>query len=143
MTTCPRRGRDFSTSFWGPSMWRTLHVGAVNYRPSMRTHWYNYLKKMLPSIIPCSKCRNHYTQKEKRFNYKQILKSRENLMRFLVTLHNEVNRDIARKLNRKYVPFSFRQHCQTLLRNRSKRINRVLFVAKRSKSRRRSRSRRR
>ena len=139
MSGCPRRGRDFMTSYWGPSFWRTMHVSAVNYSasPKAKRVWRNYLHSMLPMSMPCAKCRKHYLQKEKHFNYRKILSTREKLMRFLNKLHNDVSRDIALKTGKKFRPFTFKRHCRELTRSRSR------SRARSSKSRRGTRASRR
>lgn len=135
MPACPKRGRDFPTKYWGPAFWKTMHVSAVNYvkNDTNKRAWRHYLHTMLPLSLPCRKCRRHYMEKEKHFDYKTILASRESLMRFLVQLHNSVSADVARKTGRSFKPYKFSRHCRDLRQARRSRT-------RRSRSRARSRT---
>ncbi len=120
--SCPPRGRDFATKIWGPSFWKTLHLSAVNYRATntQKRAWRIHLKHFLPAGMPCAKCRRHYLAKEKKFDYRKILKNRLNLMRFLVDLHDSVTKDVHQKLGKKFKAYGFDRHCRDLRRMRSR-----------------------
>jgi Erv1 / Alr family len=87
---------------WGPSFWRVLHVGSLNYpeKPSAtfkeRMKWFI---QGIPLILPCNECydnANGYISQNNR-NMDMILSSRESLFRFFVDFHNYLNTRYGRK----------------------------------------------
>ncbi len=82
---------------WGPHLWYYLHTSAMNYpiHPSkaQQTGMKNWLCS-LKWTIPCENCSSHYGEYIDKHKHKlnQVCASREELFKFLVNIHNEVNK---------------------------------------------------
>ena len=84
----------FPPSVWGPIFWHTIHVTALSY-PSEP----NYAQKRaakefyesLAQLIPCPVCRDHYQTHLQKMPISPHLDRREDLFRWTIDLHNEVN----------------------------------------------------
>ena len=81
---------------WGPHAWIFLHSITFDYpdNPSIKTkeNYKNFFEN-LQNILPCEMCRNHYRENLKRNpmnNY--VLRSRKNLIEWLIDVHNSVNK---------------------------------------------------
>jgi Erv1 / Alr family len=87
---------------WGPMYWYTLHTSAAQYpeNPS------NIVKKRtkdrilaIPYELPCPDCRCHaisYIQ-NKKDELDKAVSDKENLVKFYVDFHNEVNKRLNKK----------------------------------------------
>lgn len=88
---------------WGPAAWKFLHSAtfAVDLYPShdMQTKLRNFFQT-LPYMLPCKICRKHFLEYAEQ--HPVDTSSRENLTRWLVDLHNNVN-TINNKPSVKYV----------------------------------------
>lgn len=80
---------------WGPQAWGFLHSITFNY-PKEPTKQDKHNTKLffsnLGTQLPCMSCKNNY--KKHLFKHpltNKVLSSRENLSRWLVDIHNEVN----------------------------------------------------
>jgi hypothetical protein len=92
-------------NFWGPAMWTTLHNITFNY-PENPTDEQKMQHKQffmsLKNVLPCETCREHYGKNiEKIFPIDAALKNRDTFSRWLVDLHNSVNR----RLNKPVIPY--------------------------------------
>jgi hypothetical protein len=81
---------------WGPHAWIFLHSITFNYpiNPSNteKKQYYNFFIS-LKNILPCDKCRLHYIQNLNKYPLtNNILSSKENLIKWLIKIHNEVNK---------------------------------------------------
>ena len=81
---------------WGPHGWKFIHFIALGY-PKTPTEEdkisYKTFFLLIPSILPCSICSNHYTQNLKKNPLTdQILQDRLKLFNWTVDMHNEVNK---------------------------------------------------
>ena len=80
---------------WGPHAWIFLHSITLNY-PSYPTkqvikQHYDFFTNLF-YVIPCDKCRQHYKQNLVKYPLtNKILSSRENLIKWLINIHNSVN----------------------------------------------------
>lgn len=86
--------RNVKPQVWGPSFWRMLHTIAYAYpeaptqaQKSAVTDLLNSLKQLLP----CAKCRAHYTEYLDTHAWHQSLDSRDALARFVYQFHEDVN----------------------------------------------------
>jgi len=80
---------------WGPHGWKFIHFIALGY-PKEPTEEdkisYKTFFLLIPSILPCSICSNHYTQNLKKNPLTdEILQDRLKLFNWTVDMHNEVN----------------------------------------------------
>jgi hypothetical protein len=84
----------FPPSVWGPILWHTIHVVALSY-PSNPTYGQKRAAKefyeSLSELIPCPICREHYKQHLQKLPLSPHLDRRDDLFRWTVQLHNEVN----------------------------------------------------
>ena len=81
---------------WGPHYWKMSHYITIAYpknpteedKKSVKMYFYN-----LVYLLPCENCRNHYAKNLNKFPLtEEILASRYKLIKWLVDIHNEVNR---------------------------------------------------
>jgi hypothetical protein len=82
---------------WGPSFWFTLHNGSINYPLVANDLCKQRMKQFIIGMevmIPCEKCSDHATSYiEKNWNHlDEIVSTRDNLFKFFVDFHNEVNK---------------------------------------------------
>ena len=47
----------------------------------------------LQHVLPCEKCKEHYKQNIQTYDLNNSLGSRQELVKWLIDLHNDVNRD--------------------------------------------------
>lgn len=85
---------------WGPKLWLVIHTMALNYpdNPTYedRRNYENFFNS-LKFVIPCDKCRLHYTE---RINKKPIINYLDNtdsLFRYTIDLHNDVNKSLGKR----------------------------------------------
>jgi len=79
---------------WGPIFWHTIHVTALSY-PTNPTYAQKRAAKefyeSLVELIPCPVCRDHYRVHLQKLPLGPHLDRRDDLFRWTVELHNEVN----------------------------------------------------
>ncbi len=86
---------------WGPSAWKFLHAITFAYpvnEPSQITK-IKYLTffKLLKYVLPCATCRRGYTQDASDLSIR-VLKNRDTLSRWLVEVHNRVNKRLNKRI---------------------------------------------
>ena len=87
------------TSLWGSSAWKFLHAVTFAYPESPTTHHRTaavQLFKSLLHMLPCGECCTNYQNEFSEENITPHLKSRDSLSRWLVILHNNVNRRLGK-----------------------------------------------
>lgn len=81
---------------WGPHAWIFLHSVTFDYPDNPSPHIKEQFKNFFESlqyILPCEMCREHYKHNLKRFPItNNVLKSRKNLIEWLIDIHNNVNK---------------------------------------------------
>ena len=85
-------------SEWGRHAWQFLHAATFSYpdtpslaqKDSTRQFFLN-----LGNVLPCPVCRGHYNENIKK--RPPVVKDRESLSRWLVDIHNEVNKSRLQK----------------------------------------------
>jgi hypothetical protein len=81
-------------SVWGPLFWHTIHIVALGY-PQAPTYAQKRAAKefyeSLGVLIPCPVCREHYQQHLQKVPITPHLDRRDDLFKWTVNLHNEVN----------------------------------------------------
>jgi hypothetical protein len=82
---------------WGPHLWAYMHYSAAHYPDNPTLDEINFMKQWLcslPVTIPCNTCKQHYNSyiNQNRSNMDNICSNRNNLFKFLVNIHNEVNK---------------------------------------------------
>ena len=86
-------------NIWGPSGWLFMHSISFQY-PEYPTEEdknnYKVFFESLKNTIPCPKCREHYSENLKQ---KPIqLNSRDELIQWVIDIHNEVNEKNSKKI---------------------------------------------
>lgn len=89
-------------SKWGTPGWTFLHCVSFTYSktptPQERRDMFAFLRSV-GNVLPCKKCRSHYNSyvhTRLQSTTSPALQSRESLSRFVVDLHNDVNRRLQR-----------------------------------------------
>lgn len=80
---------------WGPSAWIFLHSITLTYPEKPSDNDKQHIKHFfgtLEYVLPCAKCKNHYYENLKKYPITDtVLESKNNLVKWLIDLHNEVN----------------------------------------------------
>jgi hypothetical protein len=82
---------------WGPFFWHTIHITALSYaeKPSYaQKRAAKDFYESLAHLIPCPKCREHYSTHLQKFPISPHLDRREDLFRWTVNVHNVVNKSL-------------------------------------------------
>ena len=86
--------------FWGPSGWKFLHSVTFQYpiKPTVndKAHYKEFFNS-LKHTLPCEKCAYHYTAHLRKFPIDSALETRETLVRWLINVHNEVNKSLGKR----------------------------------------------
>ena len=81
---------------WGPDLWHILHFLTFVYNSKEDREIYRELfLRCVPIFIPCPPCRRHYLNRLIRIPIN--LNSRQNLSRWLINLHNDVNKSLKKE----------------------------------------------
>ena len=80
---------------WGPHAWFFMHSITLGY-PDKPTNedkiWMKQFFESVGHVLPCMKCRNNYREHMNKLPLDNtVLLSRENLVKWLIDVHNEVN----------------------------------------------------
>ena len=85
-----------NNNIWGPPAWTFLHTVTFNYPENPteddKRNFYNFFMN-LQYVLPCEKCKAHYKQNLKKYDLKNNLGSRQELVEWLIDLHNDINKD--------------------------------------------------
>jgi hypothetical protein len=87
--------------FWGPHAWIFLHSLTFNYpkEPTDKDKQiYISFFKSLEHILPCEKCAYHYKRHLEEYPIEEALETRENMVQWLISVHNEVNKELGKPL---------------------------------------------
>ena len=84
---------------WGPPGWKFLHSITFEY-PEKPTNldkekYYTFFNS-LKNVLPCPNCRIHYGQNLEKYPIK--LETREELIHWLIDIHNEVNKLTGKRI---------------------------------------------
>ena len=93
-------GSSVSPDIFGPAMWFTLHNGVISY-PNQPTEFIkNGMKQLLvnlPLLVPCLSCKEHFYAFIRTANLNDAVSSKEKLFKFIVDIHNYVNRRYGKR----------------------------------------------
>ena len=86
---------NISPNVWGPPGWNFLHYISFTYpnNPTKedKEKYLNFFK-YVGDVLPCEKCRYNYKKhQEKKPLNDTVLSSKQNLVKWLIDIHNEVN----------------------------------------------------
>jgi hypothetical protein len=80
---------------WGPHAWKFLHYVSLGYSDNPTNEEkekYKLFFLLLQDVLPCSICREHYKNNYSKIPItQQVLSSRDNLVKWVIDLHNIVN----------------------------------------------------
>jgi len=85
---------------WGPFFWHTIHIAALGYPQEPTYSDKKAMKEFLESmqsIIPCPICRKHYVSHLAKMPISASIDSRNDVFRWTVDLHNEVNEMLGKR----------------------------------------------
>lgn len=86
---------------WGPSGWKFLHSITLSYpsEPSEndKQSIINFFQT-LPAVLPCEACAEHLTQHYSKYPIKNAINSRDELVKWLFDIHNEVNASLGKSI---------------------------------------------
>lgn len=86
--------KGFSPKIWGPPAWKFIHTVALSY-PDTPTPFdkenYKAFFLSLQNVIPCAKCRNHYTKNVKDIDINNYLDNSSSLFLWTNKIHNLAN----------------------------------------------------
>ena len=90
-----------NNNVWGPSAWTFLHTITYNYpeNPSDndKKNYHNFFDS-LQHVLPCDKCKGHYKQNIQKYDLNNSLDNRDDLVKWLIDIHNEVNKDTGKRV---------------------------------------------
>lgn len=79
---------------WGPPAWTFLHTVTLTYpdqpTPKEKQAMAVFFQS-LSEILPCQACQRHYARHLQRYPIAPALANKTSLIRWLITLHNQVN----------------------------------------------------
>jgi|LauGreDrversion2_5_1035112.scaffolds.fasta_scaffold101618_2 hypothetical protein len=86
-------------TIWGSNMWAMIHLICI-YAPetidaNVRNTYYMFFS-MMPYVLPCEKCRDHWLEHISKYPIEQSLDTREDLFKWSVNMHNLVNVSIGK-----------------------------------------------
>lgn len=88
-------------NIWGPSMWLSLHTITLNYPENPSIHDKKAMSDFftnLQYVLPCQKCSDNYANHLIKFPIENFLGSRDELVEWLIHIHNEVNKQLGKKI---------------------------------------------
>jgi copper chaperone CopZ len=86
---------------WGGPAWIFLHSVTFNYpkNPTLKEKdAYRVYFNSLKEVLPCGHCKNNLKKNLKKNPIDKALKSRDNLINWLIDIHNQVNIDTEKKI---------------------------------------------
>ena len=84
---------------WGPIFWTMLHITTLGYPdfPSdAEKHGAIAFFESLQYTLPCPICKQHYAMNLKLYPVEQAVGSKQQLIRWLFVVHNEVNKQLQK-----------------------------------------------
>jgi hypothetical protein len=94
-------GSSTSPDVFGSAMWFTLHNGVLSYPQNPTEFVREGMKQLLtnlPLLVPCLNCKEHFYTFIKTSNLMDAVSSREKLFKFIVDIHNYVNRRYGKRV---------------------------------------------
>lgn len=84
---------------WGPSMWSIIHLVCLQapkeIDANVRNSYYMFFT-MMPYILPCDKCREHWLTHIHTYPLDDALSTRDDLFRWSINMHNLVNKSLGK-----------------------------------------------
>lgn len=89
------------TSTWGPDTWRAINAiarSAPEHPTPTEVVQYKNFFMSIGYVLPCPKCRRHYLSWLAQFNMSRVCSSRDAMIRWVIDLHNAVNRRLGKRV---------------------------------------------
>ena len=90
-----------NNNVWGPSAWTFLHTITYNYPENPtdndKKNYHNFFMN-LQHVRPCKKCQAHYTENIQKYDLNNSLDNRDDLVKWLIDIHNEVNKHTGKRV---------------------------------------------
>ncbi len=86
---------------WGPHFWNVLNILALTYPEKPDVQDQNNMTAFITSlsnVLPCDKCKVHFKKNLEKFPLSQALTSRNNLIKWVIDVHNEVNQRNGKRI---------------------------------------------
>lgn len=90
-------------SVWGPIVWSTLHSLSIHVKEESFSKIKNELIDIIIKIcsnLPCPTCTSHAKALLNRYTIKARVKTKQDLIRILCVIHNEVNKRLKKTVLR-------------------------------------------
>ncbi len=91
---------NLNPEIWGPHFWYTLHTISFYYQEyptSTDMRLYKEFYESFVTMLPCKSCKLHYRRLLSQYPIDAHLNSRDSLSRWVVFIHNQVNRKLNKK----------------------------------------------
>tara|TARA_B110000495_G_C23024651_1_gene608590 strand:+ start:1963 stop:2373 length:411 start_codon:yes stop_codon:yes gene_type:complete len=86
---------------WGPHGWKFMHYVTMGYpdnpNPSDKQNYKEFFMS-LRNILPCAKCAQNYKKNLNEYPIDNHLESRDNLVKWLIDIHNKVNLETGKEI---------------------------------------------
>jgi len=92
--------QNIKPSVWGPHGWRFLHyvsLGAPDQLNESEANQYRNFYESLQYILPCKSCAQNYAKNIIEHPIENHLKTRDDLVRWVIDIHNRVNRELGKR----------------------------------------------
>jgi len=86
---------SIAPEIWGPHFWNVINSIALSYPDKPNIQDQNNVASFLNSlqkVLPCEKCRNHFSENLQKYPLTQALNSRDNFINWVIDVHNSVNK---------------------------------------------------
>jgi hypothetical protein len=86
-------------TIWGSKMWTMIHLICLQAPETIDTNvrnaYYTFFT-MMPYVLPCDKCREHWIEHVREHPLEQVMDTRDDLFRWSVDMHNLVNKSLGK-----------------------------------------------
>lgn len=92
---------QFPPRVWGPFFWHTIHIVALGYPKEPAYTDKRIAKEFFESfafLLPCSVCRDHYSEHLQKHPITPFLDSRKDLLKWTIMIHNQVNKMLEKPI---------------------------------------------
>lgn len=85
--------------FFGPCIWKTIHISTISYDPTSEESRSNMLAflKSVATILPCKVCSEHYKEMLAKYPPTNYLSSNERLFLWSYIIHDLVNKRLHKR----------------------------------------------
>ena len=92
---------SIAPEIWGPHFWNVINSIALSYPDKPNIQDQNNVASFLNSlqkVLPCEKCRNHFSENLQKYPLTQALNSRDNFINWVIDVHNSVNKTNGKRV---------------------------------------------